>query len=227
VGIAARRVAQIYNGVDVQRFQPAAASGVRPIPGCPFEPSQHLIVGAVGRLQAEKDPLTLVRAFAQAVRMPAGLGARLRLVLVGDGPLRDAVAAEVAALGLQGQVWMAGVRGDVPAVLQGLHVFALPSRAEGISNTILEAMACGLPVLATAVGGNPELVLPGETGLLVPPADPGAMAEALVQLADGPRAQALGQAGRQRVEQHFSLQAMVGAYQQLYDQLLAQRTGAA
>lgn len=226
VGIAARRVAQIYNGVDVARFQPAAAGGAPPIPGCPFDPAQHLIVGAVGRLQAEKDPLTLVRAFAQAVQTPAGLGARLRLVLVGDGPLREGVAAEIAALGLQAQVWMAGVRSDVPAVLQGLHAFALPSRAEGISNTILEAMACGLPVLATAVGGNPELVVPGETGLLVPPADPPAMAQALVQLADGPRAQALGRAGRQRVERHFSLQAMVGAYQHLYDQQLAHRRGA-
>ena len=87
-------------------------------------------------------------------------------MLVGDGPLRVAVEAEVRALGLQDQVWLAGMRSDVPVVLRGLHVFVLPSRAEGISNTILEAMASGLPVLATSVGGNAELVVEGEEQLL-------------------------------------------------------------
>lgn len=215
VGIDRRRVAQICNGVDVSRFSVAAAGRPQSIPGCPFQPDAHFIVGTVGRLQPEKDQTTLVRAFAHALQQRP----RLRLVLAGDGPLRTAVEAEVNALGLHDKVWLAGMRSDVPAVLQGLHVFVLPSRAEGISNTILEAMASGLPVVATAVGGNPELVVEGQTGLLVPPADPQAMADALVAMTSEGRHVAMGVAGRERVVQQFSLQAMVRSYQALYDEL--------
>jgi glycosyltransferase involved in cell wall biosynthesis len=108
--------------------------------------------------------------------------------------------------------------------MRGLDAFVLPSRAEGISNTILEAMATALPVLATRVGGNAELVEEGRTGLLVPAGDVQAMAQALVTLASAPAAAAaLGRAGRERVERRFSLQAMVGAYQRLYDGLLQRR----
>ena len=215
VGIDQRRVAQICNGVDVSRFSAATAGHPQAIPGCPFQPDAHFIVGTVGRLQPEKDQTTLVRAFAHALQQRS----QLRLVLAGDGPLRTAVEAEVDALGLRGKVWLAGMRSDVPVVLKGLHVFVLPSRAEGISNTILEAMASGLPVLATSVGGNPELVVDGETGLLVPPADPQAMADALVAMASEGRHVAMGVAGRERVTQQFSLQAMVRSYQALYDEL--------
>ncbi len=226
VGIGAHRVSQVYNGVDISRFCPvvAARSGSTaqpdPIPGCPFNPAQHLIIGTVGRLQAEKDQLTLVRAFAQALRQWPNLRPTLRLAVVGDGPLRAAVEAETAGLGVQNEVWLAGTRSEVPTVLRGLHAFVLPSRAEGISNTILEAMATGLPVLATAVGGNPELVVQGQTGLLVPAGDPTAMANALLDLRDAQRRTALGHAGRRRVEAHFSLQAMVGRYQAIYDEFL-------
>lgn len=226
VGIGNNRVSQVYNGVDNSRFGPVAGEGgglqahPDPIAGCPFNPAQHLIIGTVGRLQAEKDQVTLVRAFAQALHQRPELRPMLRLAVVGDGPLRAAVEAEVAALGVQSEVWLAGTRSDVPTVLRGLHAFALPSRAEGISNTILEAMATGLPVLATAVGGNPELVVQGQTGLLVPAGDPTAMAAALLDLCDAQRRAAMGRAGRQRVEAQFSLQAMVGRYQAIYDEML-------
>ena len=117
--------------------------------------------------------------------------------------------------------WFAGERGDVPDVMRGLDSFVLPSLAEGISNTILEAMASGLPVLATAVGANGELVLPGSTGHLVPPGDAGALADGLCQLAqDAAGAAALGRAGRQRVEQRFSLGSMVAAYESVYQRVL-------
>jgi glycosyltransferase involved in cell wall biosynthesis len=106
--------------------------------------------------------------------------------------------------------------------MRGLHAFVLPSLAEGISNTILEAMASGLPVLATAVGGNADLVEQGVTGTLVPPADPQAMARALVALADDPaRAAATGRAGRAAAEARFSLSAMVAAYCTVYDRALS------
>lgn len=121
--------------------------------------------------------------------------------------------------------FLPGERRDVAEFMRGLDVFALPSLAEGVSNTILEAMASGLPVLATRVGGNAELVEAERTGLLVPSADVSAMAGALLRLAQDPELRAaFGQAGRQRVEQCFSLRAMVAAYDALYSQALGRPT---
>jgi glycosyltransferase involved in cell wall biosynthesis len=115
-----------------------------------------------------------------------------------------------------------GERHDIPELLRGLDTFVLPSIAEGISNTILEAMASGLPVIATAVGGNPELVCEGVTGTLVTPSDIDAMARAIVAQAESPeQSRAAGRAGRAEVESRFSMAAMVGAYQGLYDRLLS------
>ncbi len=214
------RLSQFYNGVDTDKFTPAADP--RPaILGCPFNPGEHWLVGTVGRMQPVKDQATLARAFVQALQMAPALRARLRLVMVGDGPLRTQVMEILNAAGVAELAWLPGERSDVPAVLRGLNAFVLPSLSEGISNVILEAMASGLPVLATAVGGNPELVHAGRTGELVPAADPAAMAQALVQLAADPqRSATLGRHARADVEARFSLQAMVGAYQNLYDGLL-------
>ena len=221
VGIGAARVTQIYNGVDVRRFEPADA-GPLPIAGCPFNPAQHWLVGSVGRLQGVKNPLLLVRAFARALQLAPALRSRARLVLVGDGPLRAACAAALQDAGLADLAWLPGERADVADIMRGLSCFVLPSLAEGISNTILEAMACGLPVLATAVGGNVELVADGRTGQLVASDDVQALAEALVRCCQDPdRARAMGRAGRQEVDRKYSLQAMVSAYQGVYDTRLA------
>jgi glycosyltransferase involved in cell wall biosynthesis len=115
--------------------------------------------------------------------------------------------------------WLPGERSDVAEVLRGLHALALPSHSEGISNVILEAMATALPVLATSVGGNADLLVSGRTGHLVPPDDVQAMAARLIQLARDPQAAArMGQAGRRRMEARFSLRGMVNAYQTVYDQ---------
>jgi sugar transferase (PEP-CTERM/EpsH1 system associated) len=215
------RITQIYNGVDTQRFHPADDVPV-PIDGCPFDPGRHWLVGTVGRMQTVKDQPTLARAFVRALELQPALRERLRLVLVGDGPLKAECEAVLAGAGARDLAWLPGERADVPAVMRGLHAFALPSLAEGISNTILEAMASGLPVLATAVGGNGDLVAEGATGLLVSAGDVNAMARALVQLADDPvQAVAMGRSGRAAVEARFSLQAMVSAYQSLYDGALA------
>jgi len=212
------RISQFYNGVDVARFQPGP--GPVAIDGCPFDPAQHLIFGTVGRMAEVKDQTRLARAFVRALEREPGLRERLRLVMVGDGPLRARVLALLEQAGVAGLAWLPGERGDVPAVMRGLHAFVLPSLAEGVSNTILEAMASGLPVIATDVGGNAELVENDRSGLVVPAADAEAMSGALLQLArDLDCGARMGAAGRLRVERHFSMQAMVRNYQDLYDRL--------
>ena len=220
VRVDAARLSQFYNGVDTDKFTPAA----NPLPailGCPFNARDHWLVGTVGRMQPVKDQPTLARAFVTALQMAPALRARMRLVMVGDGPLRTQVMEILNAAGVAELAWLPGERSDVPDILRGLNAFVLPSLSEGISNVILEAMASGLPVLATAVGGNPELVHAGRSGELVPAADPQAMAHALVALAADPQRSALlGRTARADVEARFSLQAMVGAYQHLYDGLL-------
>lgn len=216
VGIPPRRIAQIHNGVDGRRFRPGA-DGPLPIPGCPFVPGAHWLVGTVGRMQDVKHQTLLARAFVRAAELSPALRAQGRLVLVGDGPLRAECQAILDRAGLAAQAWLPGERGDVPEVLRGLSCYVLPSLAEGISNTILEAMATGLPVVATAVGGNAELVDDGRSGLVVASDDVEAMAAALVRLhADPALAGRMGQAGRQAVDQRFSLDAMVAAYLQVY-----------
>jgi sugar transferase (PEP-CTERM/EpsH1 system associated) len=222
VGVPRAQVSQIYNGVDAERFH--SAERRLPIAGCPFDGAGLWIVGTVGRMQTVKDPQNLVRAFVRALAIDPALRARLRLVMVGDGALYAEVNAMLARAGVQDLAWLPGERDDVADVLRGLDAFVLPSLAEGISNTILEAMATGLPVIATAVGGNAELVVGGSTGELVPAADAEALARAIVAQARDPgAARAAGRAARQRVLGAFSLDAMVDGYRRLYDTLRAHR----
>lgn len=222
VGIPARKVTQIYNGVDAGRFHPAAdAVSPAPISDCPFKQPEHWLVGTVGRMQTVKDQTLLARAFIRALEIAPELRSRLRLVMVGDGPLRVEAQALLETAGVAELAWLPGERHDVPDVLRCLDCFVLPSLAEGISNTILEAMASGLPVIATNVGGNPELVSEGLTGMLVPASDPEAMACSIIDYARNPeQARMAGKVGRVKVEQRFSLDAMVGAYRSVYDRLL-------
>ena len=220
VKVRREKITQVYNGVDTRSFSPSV-NGPQPIAGCPFNPAVHWIVGTVGRMHPVKDQLMLAQAFVQALTLAPQLRARLRLVMVGDGPLRAQSLAILEAAGVADLAWIPGERHDVADIMRGLHAFALPSLAEGISNTILEAMASALPVLATAVGGNADLVLHGQTGVIVPAADPAAMAREIALLASNPQqARATGEAGRRRVEATFSMQAMVNTYQQVYDQQL-------
>jgi len=219
VGIGAKRVTQIYNGVDTSRFHPSSQR--QDIPGSPFNKAGLWLVGTAGRMQTVKNQTNLARAFVQAINAEPRLRERLRLVMVGDGPLRNESIAILEAAGLAELAWLPGERKDIPDVMRGLDCFVLPSLGEGISNTILEAMASGLPVIATAVGGNPELVDDARTGHLVPAADPGALARAIIALALTPeKARAMGNAGRKRIEAQFSITAMIDSYQQIYDRLL-------
>lgn len=226
VGIRAGRVVQIYNGVDAERFRPAVPRAL--IEGCPFGDQAHWLVGTVGRMQAVKNQTALAKAFIVALQRAPELRRTLRLVMIGDGPLRAESIALLEQAGCAELAWLPGERSDVPDIMRGIDCFALPSLAEGISNTILEAMASGLPVIATDVGGSGELVERGSTGTLVPAGDVEALAEEMIALArQRDKARTMGCAGRSAIEQRFSMTAMVRQYQGLYDMALGISTLAA
>jgi sugar transferase (PEP-CTERM/EpsH1 system associated) len=229
VGIAATRVTRICNGVDTQRFSPQSPQSPRP----PLPDAEaagrlggRLLVGTIGRMQAVKDPLNLVKAWIALCRQHPCLGSRAGLVMVGEGPLRPQAQALLAEAGLAGSSWLPGARHDTAEILRTLHLFALPSLAEGISNTILEAMASGLPVVATDVGGNSELVQDGITGQLVPRDQPQALAQALASyLEDGDLRDRHGTAARERAVREFSLDVMVSRYCEIYESLTPRPPG--
>ena len=157
----------------------------------------------------------------RALELDPSLKERLRLALIGDGPLLAECRQLLTDAGVADLAWLPGERSDIPEIMRGLDCFVLPSLAEGISNTILEAMASGLPVIATDVGGNADLVASGRTGSIIGAADPEAMAVEIVRLASQPdAAKYMGGAGRDLVERKFSMKAMVAAYQGAYDKLL-------
>ncbi|MCP5195977.1 MAG: TIGR03088 family PEP-CTERM/XrtA system glycosyltransferase [Gammaproteobacteria bacterium] len=221
VGVAPERISRIINGVDPVRFRPASDRSSLPVG---FAPPGTWVIGTVGRLEKVKDQLNLVRAFIQLVEKVPDARRRLRLVIVGDGSLRAELESLLRESGIQDLAWLPGAQDDVPNLLRALDIFVLPSQAEGISNTILEAMACGLPVVATQVGGNAELVVEGETGRLVPPSDSAALAAALGQYVDSSEWMLVhGAAGRRRIEERFSMEAMVAAYLAVYDNILKNR----
>ena len=228
VGIAGDRIVQIYNGVDSERFHPiVGARGA--IDGCPFHSPEHWLVGTVGRMDPVKDQCTLARAFVLALQMNPAARNRMRLVIVGEGALRTECERILEDGGARELAWFAGERNDIPEIMRALDCFVLPSRGEGISNTILEAMACSIPVIATRVGGNAELVSDGVSGRVVPAAEAAALAQAILGYFDNP-ALALqhGLAGRRRVEESFNLDRMVESYQELYlAELRGSRRGAA
>lgn len=216
VGIPARKVHRICNGVDTARFHPARADEPSPLPPEIFT-RDSVVVGSVTRMSAIKDPLNLVEAFLRLRADPACAGRPLRLLMVGDGELRDDALARLERAGAADAAWLPGSRDDVPALLRAMDVFVLGSLREGISNTILEAMASGLPVIATATGGNGELIESGETGALVPPGDSAALADAIaVYAADEDLRRAHGRRARERAATEFSIAAMVENYRRLY-----------
>jgi sugar transferase (PEP-CTERM/EpsH1 system associated) len=222
VGVAPRKLRRIYNGVSLDLFHDGNAA-LADAPAGLLDPGT-IVVGSVGRLAGVKDQATFIRAAGLVIARNPVLGQRLRLVLVGDGPARQYLEALASALGLARQVWFAGDRSDVPAVLRIMDIFVLTSLGEGISNTILEAMATELPVVATNVGGNPELVTPGLTGSLVPARNPASVATALERYCGDAELRARhGRAGRNFVESMFNWDRCVGEYLSVYDELLEGR----
>ena len=173
-------------------------------------------IAMVARFHSVKNHAMLLHAFAKV----AAARADVDLLLVGDGPLRGDLESSIDRLGIRGRVRFFGVRSDVPDVLRAVDLFALTSVSEAASLTLLEAMASRLPVVVTAVGGNPEIVRDGVEGLLVPRGDAGAAAAAFLRLLDDPAAAAaMGAAGRTRVEERYQLSTTIDAYWRLYQRL--------
>jgi sugar transferase (PEP-CTERM/EpsH1 system associated) len=221
IGVPESKIVQIYNGVDTSRFHPRQDRERAGLPAG-FAPESGLVIGTVGRLARIKDQATLVSAFAQLVESRPKGRDKLRLAIVGDGDMKAQLLDMIRAADVADISWLPGARDDVPEVLRSLDLFVLPSISEGVSNSILEAMASGLPVIATSVGGNPELVADGVTGRLVPASDPGGLCSAIAQYVDSPALMLRhGEAGRQRCLDRFSIDHMVESYLAVYDELLS------
>lgn len=214
LGYGPAKVKTIHNGIDVAGW-----------PASKFDRqqkrlelrlgAQELLIGSVGRIDAQKGHWVLLDALAALRKKhPA------RCVIIGDGPKRAALEAQVRKLGLEKAVWLLGERTDVTTWLSSFDIFALPSLWEGLPNALLEAMALGLPVVASAVDGVPEAVQDGVTGLLVPPRRPEALTQRLDRLACDPDLRArLGAAARAAIFERFSLPRMIGEYESAYESL--------
>jgi sugar transferase (PEP-CTERM/EpsH1 system associated) len=229
VGIPADAIEVLYNGVDLGRFCRGAPQAVAQQTGAPvdaraavrrewgIEP-EALVVGSVGRLVAVKNYALLLRAFAAA-----GLARRGgHVVLAGEGAERAALEALAQSLGIRAHVHLLGHREDVHRLLPGFDLFVLPSVSEGMSNTLLEAMAAGVPPLASDVGGNAEIVRAGIDGRIFASGDEPALVRELVALEASPALRAaLGAAARERVQSAFDIRAMVERYERLYERVAA------
>ncbi len=222
IGVPGHRITRIHNGVDTAKFRPPA-NGRVPLPLEGLR-SDSVVIGTVGRMEAVKDPMNLVRAFLLLLSQRPEWRHRLRLVMIGGGSHYEQVRLALRHARSAHLAWLPGGREDVAEILPGLDLFVLPSLAEGISNTLLEAMSTGLPVVATRVGGNVEVVEDGLTGCVVPQSDPKALARALASYVESPeRRKNHGRAGRARAIRAFSLEQMVANYLAVYDAVLARK----
>jgi len=222
VGVPREKIRMIPNGVDLDLFRPRREGEPdlrRELGG--GSDAGMMLVGAVMSLTIKKNPLLLVEAAARLSREHP----RARFVIAGEGPLRPALEAAAAASGLAGRFHFAGLRRDVPDVLRSIDLLVLTSDREGMPNVVLEAMATGVPTVATDVGGTGEIIQDRVTGRLVPPRDAEALALALGELLSEPKAVALmGTAARRRAEESFGLDGMVAATECLYSELIEARS---
>lgn len=209
-GFPHERITTIQNGVDCSRFSPALREAARAELGLARE---SVVIGTAGRLVPVKDHGNLIDALVILRQR----GWRFTALIAGDGPLGALLESRIAAHNLTSDVRLLGQRTDIERVFAALDVFVLPSKSEGMSNTILEAMASGAPVVATRVGAADELVEDGRTGLLVPRENAGALSAALMRLVEDPALRRqMGSAGRLKAETEFSLARMVRTYETFY-----------
>jgi len=206
----------IYNGVDIERFRPDGQ--MRQSIRHDANVGTQFVWLAVGRLDKQKDYPTLLRAFSRLCRVRD----RTLLWIVGEGPLREELHHLMRDLNLQHRVRFWGVRSDIPSLMNASDAFVMSSSWEGLPLALIEAQACGLPAVVTDVGGNAEIVVKEETGFIVPPQNPEALAEAMLRLMALPveMRQQMGRLARQRVEQQFSLESVVTQWENLYHELL-------
>ncbi len=201
----------IYNGIPTRKF--SAYSNRK-------DEDNNIILLHVGSFSPQKNHKVLIEAFALVVKECS----KLRLWLVGDGELRSDIENLVAQKGLQSYISFLGIRADVAELLSQCDIFVLPSDWEGVPLTILEAMAAGKPVIATAVGGVPELVKDGETGILIPPQDTQALAQAILKLATNPEfGEQMGQTEQKLAQEQFDIARTAREYESLYLELLERR----
>ena len=209
-GFAPEKLRVIHNGVDTEKFQRAQRDRARLFPDL----GNEKLVVLVGNMHSDvKGHPWLISAGPAVVReFP-----EVRFVLAGDGELRSQFEAQLAQFGLQNKFMFLGRRGDIPEILASCDVAVLPSRAEGLPNAVLEYMAAGLPIIASRVGGNSELVQDGVTGLLVPAENADALAGALLQLSRDPgRARQIGNNGQQFAVENFSFERLIREVDELY-----------
>ena len=211
-GLSTERVRLVYEGVPDRRAQTGGREALREL----GVPEDAPVVGNVAALTGHKDQATLLAAAARVgVHLPEA-----RFVIVGEGELRGQLEAQARDLGLERRCIFAGFRADLDRLIPAFTVFCLSSHMEGLGTSLLDAMAFGVPVVATAAGGIPEAVTDGITGRLVPPRDPDALAAALVEaLQDPARRDAWGRAGRKRFEERFTADRMVEATLAVYAEL--------
>ncbi len=221
VRIPAAKNHLIKNGVDTERYAPRALAST----AAPWR-LDDIVIGAVARVQDVKNHRSLVAAFALLRERVPALRDRLRLSIIGDGPLFGQIQEQVRQAGLHDVVWLPGARADVADLLHGFDIFALPSLAEGTPVSLLEAMACALPSVCSRVGGIPEVVTDDVHGILVQ-VDMHALADALARYVQDPALRERhGAAARARIEEKYSMAAMLGAYTALYDALCARKAPA-
>lgn len=220
-GIDRERIGVVYNGIDTGLLAPGdAAAEKRAARRSLGLPEEAIVIGAVSRLDPVKDHPAMLRAFARATDgRPDAL-----FVIVGDGPKRGAIEALAAELALGDRLVMAGFREDVRPWLRAMDLFLQPSFREGLSLTILEAAAAGVPIVATAVGGTPEIIEDGASGTLVPAGDDEALAGAIGRfLADPAPFERMAAAALERARRLFSIEGMTAAYEKLYREVLAEK----
>lgn len=216
IRITTNRRSLIANGVDTDRFQPAVGIPAT-VNGCPFEAGKHWLFGTVGRLQTVKNQPFLARAFVRLLKEHPETAKHIRLLIIGEGPLRAEVERILQEGNASQYAWLPGPRSDIPEILRMLDCFVLPSQTEGTSCTLQEAMATGLPCIATAVGGTPKLITEGANGHLIPADDDAALSQTIFQSYATPtHAQAIGQAARQSALKSFALAGMVSDYDVLF-----------
>jgi len=221
VRMPANKVMNIYNGVDTVAFQPRTGNHLSVLPNG-FRSSNCVVVGTVTRFEPIKDPLNLVKAFILARSSLEQNRVDLRLVMIGDGSLRTDAITLLDKAGVIDYAWLPGRRDDVPKLLASFDLFVLGSKREGISNTILEAFACGLPVIATDNEGNKELISDRSVGALVPVGDSESLADKITHYAgDKQDRHRASLAARRCAEERFSITRMVKQYQDVYQSVLA------